>query len=106
MIADSMLWFFGFFTLQEIAFLYSKKCSARMRTAAYKGDVASDRRRHENVPRHIFLNMKKSVVPVRLFLTEGTPYGTLKTIIGVSIPWRKKTNLRLLEIDIEVTYFG
>jgi hypothetical protein len=30
--------------------------------------------------------MKKSVVPVRLFLTEGTPYGTLKTIIGISIP--------------------
>ena len=58
-----------------------------MRTAAYKVDVESDRRRRENVPRHIlFFNMKKSVVPVRLFLTEGTPYGTLKTIIGVSIP--------------------
>ena len=27
----------------------AKKCSARMRTAAYKVDVASDRRRHENV---------------------------------------------------------
>ena len=26
-----------------------------MCTAAYKVDVASDRRRHENVPRHIFL---------------------------------------------------
>lgn len=49
---------------------------------------------------------KFRLLMVRLFLTEGTPYGTLKTIIGVSIPWRKKTNLRLLEIDIEVTYFG
>ena len=42
-----------FFTLQEIAFLQSKKRSARMHTAAYKVDVASDRRRCENVPRHI-----------------------------------------------------
>jgi len=57
-----------------------------MRTAAYKVDVASDRRRRKNVQVTFFLNMKKSVVPVRLFLTEGTPYGTLKTIIGVSIP--------------------
>ena len=31
----------------------AKKCSARMRTAAYKVDVASDRRRHKNVSRHI-----------------------------------------------------
>ena len=30
-----------------------KKRSTRMRTAAYKVDVASDRRRRENVPRHI-----------------------------------------------------
>ena len=30
-----------------------KKCSARMRTAAYKVDVASDRRKRDNVPRHI-----------------------------------------------------
>lgn len=59
MIADKMLWFFGFFTIQEIAFLYSKKCFARMRTAAYKGDVASDRRRGENVPRHIFFKHEK-----------------------------------------------
>ena len=57
-----------------------------MRTAAYKVDVASDRRRRKNVQVTFFLNMKKSVVPVRLFLTEGTPYGTLKTIIRVSIP--------------------
>ena len=57
-----------------------------MGTAVYKVDAASDRRRRENVQGHSFLNMKKSVVPVRLFLTEGTPYGTLKTIIGVSIP--------------------
>ena len=57
-----------------------------MRTAAYKVDVASDRRRRKNVQVTFFLNMKKSVVPVLLFLTEGTPYGTLKTIIGVSIP--------------------
>ena len=57
-----------------------------MHTAAYKVDVASDRRRRKNVQVTFFLNMKKSVVPVRLFLTEGTPYGTLKTIIGVSIP--------------------
>ena len=42
-----------FFTLQEIAFLQSKKRSARMRTAAYKVDAASDRCRRENVPRHI-----------------------------------------------------
>ena len=29
---------------------------------------------------------KYRLTMVRLFLTEGTPYGTLKTIIGVSIP--------------------
>ena len=46
-------WNRGFFTLQEIAFLQSKKRSARMHTAAYKVDVASDRRRRENAPRHI-----------------------------------------------------
>ena len=45
-----------FFTLQEIAFLQSKKRSARMRTATYKVDAASGRRRRENVPRHIFFN--------------------------------------------------
>ena len=33
------------FTLQEIVFMQSKKRSARMRTTAYKVDVASDRRR-------------------------------------------------------------
>ena len=27
-----------------------------MRTAAYKADAASDRRRRENVPRHILFN--------------------------------------------------
>ena len=30
-----------------------------MRTAAYKVDVASDRRRGENVPRHIFFKHEK-----------------------------------------------
>jgi hypothetical protein len=33
----------GFFTLQEIAFLQSKKRSARMHTAAHKVDVAGAR---------------------------------------------------------------
>ena len=31
----------------------TQKCSARMHTAAYNADIASDRRRRENVPRHI-----------------------------------------------------
>ena len=48
----------SFFTVQEIAFLYSKKRSARMHTAAYKVEVASDRRRRENVPRHILCSDK------------------------------------------------
>ena len=33
-----------------------------MCTAAYKVDVASDRRRRENVPRHILCSIKKSNV--------------------------------------------
>ena len=46
---------FSFFTLQEIAFLESKKRSARMRTAADEVDVASDRRRRENVQGTFFV---------------------------------------------------
>ena len=38
-----------FFTLQEIAFLQSKKRFARMRTTAYKADVASGRHRRERM---------------------------------------------------------
>ncbi len=42
-----------FLALQEIVFYKAKKRSARMNTAEYKLDIASDRRRRENVPRYI-----------------------------------------------------
>lgn len=38
---------------------YVIKASGRMRTAAYNDDVASDRRRHQNVPRHILCFRRK-----------------------------------------------
>ena len=53
-----------FFTLQEIAFLQSKKRSARMRTATYKVDAASGRRRRENVSRHILCSPR--AIPISL----------------------------------------
>ena len=43
--------------------MQSKKRSARMRTAAYKVDVASDRRRRENVPRHILYSFTENCFP-------------------------------------------
>ena len=46
-----------FFALQEIAFPQSKKRSAGMRTAMYNVDVASDRRRRENVSRYILCSI-------------------------------------------------
>ena len=36
-----------------------------MRTAAYKVDVASDRRRRGNVPRHILYSLSKNIVDNR-----------------------------------------
>ena len=49
----------SFFT--ENCFPVKKKSSARMRTAAYKVDVASDRRRRENVPRHILCSRTQRI---------------------------------------------
>ena len=39
----------------------TQKRSARMRTAAYNADVASDRRRRKNVPRHILCSCNRKL---------------------------------------------
>ena len=49
----------GFYIIGKLHFLLYKKASGRMRTAAYNDDVASDRRRHQNVPRHILCFRRK-----------------------------------------------
>ena len=45
-----------------------------MRTAAYKVDVASDRRRRENVPRHILCYASKLVPEPIAEVRELFPY--------------------------------
>ena len=42
-----------FFLYRKLLSYKAKKLSARMNTAVYKADIASDQRRHENVPRYI-----------------------------------------------------
>ena len=42
-----------FFLYRKLFSCKEKKRSTRMNTAAYKLDIASDRRRRENVPRYI-----------------------------------------------------
>ena len=42
----------------------TQKRSAWMRTAAYNADVASDRRRRKNVPRHILCSVTGNFVPI------------------------------------------
>jgi hypothetical protein len=39
----------------------TQKRSAGMRTAAYNADIASDRRRRKNVPRHILCSIKEDM---------------------------------------------
>ena len=40
----------------------TQKRSAGMRTAAYNADVASDRRRRKNVPRHILCSLGENAM--------------------------------------------
>ena len=49
---------------------YIKNAPLRMRTAAYNVGVASDRRRRENVPRHILCSIIGNFVPV-MFIVEA-----------------------------------
>ena len=47
-----------------------------MRTAAYKVDVASDRRRRENVPRHILCSITKAE---KLWLLKESDFRWIET---------------------------
>ena len=52
-----------FLIYRKVISCKSKKRSAGIRTEAYKVDVASDRHRRENVPRHILCYLKISNHP-------------------------------------------
>ena len=61
----------GFFYFTGNCFPVKKKRSAGMRTAADKVDVASDRRRRENVPRHILCSAGKRLMKREFFKNGG-----------------------------------
>ena len=96
-----------------------------MRTAAYKVDVASDRRRRENVPRHILCSMekgkmpkymqKKRIFPACLFLmfvlmilvigkeTEMTGRGETQKIWNLSDGWYYLKDGERTEVTLPTT---